>query len=616
MKRFLLGVAAGSTVLTTYVTSSVSPSTSLRTGQPQAPDGAAVYKEFCGRCHDTPQGRTPALDALKAQSARAILDALNGGSMALQAQTLGPAEKARVAEYLAGRPLDPNTSTPSAGQCATRPDALPDPSTMPRWSGWGNDPTNARLQRDPGLTAADVPKLAVKWAFGFPGGAQAYGHPAIAAGRVFVGSDIGRVYALDAASGCTYWSFAADGGVRSAVSIGAIRDGNGPRHAAYFGDLKANVYAVDAATGALVWKTKVDDHRFARITGAPALHAGTLYIPVSSTEEGPGAQPAYPCCTFRGSIVALDAATGSRIWKTYMIPEEPKEVGKNAAGTPLWKPAGAAVWSSPTIDIARGVIYIGTGNAYTEPAAKTSDAVVALDMQKGTVVWVNQITPADAFVIGCRPENPNCPKEVGPDHDFGNAPILRTLDGGKRIIVIGQKSGVAYGLDPDRQGQIVWQFRAGKGSALGGIEWGSAADERAAYIPVSDVLLPPNEAGGLFALNLADGERLWHTPAPKLTCTSGRGCSGAQSAPISVIPGVVFSGSIDGHIRAYSTADGTIIWDFNTAREFETVNQVPAKGGSIDAAGPVIAGGLLITNSGYGLWRGMPGNVLLAFSAK
>jgi polyvinyl alcohol dehydrogenase (cytochrome) len=228
------------------------------------------------------------------------------------------------------------------------------------------------------------------------------------------------------------------------------------------------------------------------------------------------------------------------------------------------------------------------------------------------------VTPGDAFVIGCRPDdsNANCPRTLGPDYDFGSSPILRTLPGGKRILVIGQKSGQVYGLDPDDKGKKIWEFRAGKGSALGGIEWGSAADDQHAYVPVSDVLAPPTEAGGLFALKLATGEKVWNTPAPKLECTGGRGCTGAQSAPVSVIPGVVFSGSVDGHLRAYSTNDGAILWDFNTAREYETVNKVPAKGGSIDGAGPVIADGLVLTNSGYALWRGLPGNVLLAFSAK
>jgi polyvinyl alcohol dehydrogenase (cytochrome) len=367
--------------------------------------------------------------------------------------------------------------------------------------------------------------------------------------------------------------------------------------------------------GELIWKKSVDQHRFARVTGSVTLYDGKLYVPVSSIEEGPGAQPNYECCTFRGSVVALDAANGNQVWKSYTITETPVQTGKNSKGTAQYAPAGAAVWNAPTIDPQRGVLYIGTGNSYTGPAVKTSDSVIAMDLKTGKMVWWNQVTPEDAFLVGCRPGVENCPKDVGPDFDFGNAPILRNLPGGKRVIVIGQKSGVMWGLDPDHEGKVLWQYRAGKGSALGGIEWGSAADDVNAYIPVSDVLGPGNEAGGIHAVKLATGERVWNTPAPKLECTGlARGCTGAQSAPASVIPGVVFSGSVDGHLRAYSIVDGKILWDFNTAREFETVNHVPAKGGSIDAAGPAIADGLVVTNSGYSLWRGLPGNVLLAFS--
>jgi polyvinyl alcohol dehydrogenase (cytochrome) len=462
------------------------------------------------------------------------------------------------------------------------------------------------------MTAADVPNLKLKWAFGFPGGTQAYGNPSIVGGRVFVGSDNGTVYALDAGTGCTYWSFKADGGVRAAPSVG--RAGN--RDVVYFGDLKANVFALDAVTGEQIWKKQVDTHAFARVTGAPTLANGRLYVPVSSVEEVPAAQANYECCTFRGSVVALEAATGAQVWKAYTVQETPQPLGKTSKGTTRWGPAGAAVWSAPTIDTKRGALYVGTGNSYTEPAMKTSDAVVAFDLKTGKMLWWNQATSADAFLVNCRPGNENCPKELGPDFDFGNAPILRNLPGGKRIIVIGQKSGIVWGMDPDNEGKTVWQFKAGKGGALGGIEWGSAADEQAVYVPVSDVLAAANESGGLFALKLATGEKIWSTPAPKLECNTGRGCSGAQSAPVSVIPGVVFSGSVDGKMRAFSTTDGGIIWEFNTAREFETVNNVKAKGGSIDAAGPVIADGLLLTNSGYALWKGMPGNVLLAFSAK
>ncbi|HEY2904536.1 MAG TPA: PQQ-binding-like beta-propeller repeat protein [Vicinamibacterales bacterium] len=580
-----------------------------------APDGQAIYKDHCARCHDAPQARTPGLDALKARSADTILLALTSGSMTMQAQMLSGDEKRAVAEFLGGKPVAEPAASPSGG-CSTSAAGF-DIATRPQWSGWGNDLSNTRFQPTPGLTAADVPTLTLKWAFGFPGGAQAYSQPTMAGGRVFVGSDNGTVYALDAGSGCATWSFKADAGVRTAVSVGASGGAQATgRPAAYFGDTTAHVYAVDAATGQLLWKKKADDHRFARVTGAPVLYQGRLYVPVSSIEEVMGAKPDYPCCTFRGSVIAYDAATGDEIWKTYTVADAPHEIGKNAAGTAMLRPAGAAVWSSPTIDVAKNALYIGTGNSYTEPAVDTSDSVMALALDTGKVLWHNQVTPNDAYVIGCKPGADGCPQEVGPDFDFGNSPILRTLPTGKRIIVIGQKSGVAYGLDPDDRGRKLWEFRAGKGSALGGIEWGSAADNDQAYIPVSDVLLKPNEAGGLFSLKLATGEKVWHTPAPTLDCTSGRGCSAAQSAPISVMPGVVFSGSVDGHLRAYSTTDGRIIWDYNTAKDYETVNNVKAKGGSLDAAGPAIADGLVITNSGYALWKGMPGNVLLAFGKR
>jgi polyvinyl alcohol dehydrogenase (cytochrome) len=581
------------------------------TAAAQTPDGAKVYADSCASCHDAPTGRTPPKDALKDRTADAIHLALTSGSMAIQGVSLTVAEKKAVAEYLSGKTLGAGTAQ-GAGLCAAKPAPLGKLAGKPQWNGWGADSDNSRYQPKPGMDAADVPNLKLKWAFGFPGGTQAYGNPSIVGGRVFVGSDSGTVYALDAETGCIYWTFKADGGVRSAPSVG--RAGN--RDVVYFGDLKANMFALDAVTGEQIWKKRVDTHAFARVTGAPTLANGRLYVPVSSVEEVPAAQPTYECCTFRGSVVALEAATGAQIWKSYTVQEAPQPLGKNSKGTTQWGPAGAAVWSAPTIDTKRGALYIGTGNSYTGPAVKTSDSVIALDLKTGKMLWWNQATSADAFLVGCGPGNENCPKELGPDFDFGNAPILRTLPGGKRILVIGQKSGIVWGMDPDHEGKTVWQFKAGNGGMLGGIEWGSAADEQAAYIPVSDVLAAPNEAGGLFALKLATGEKIWSTPAPKLDCNSGRGCTGAQSAPVSVIPGVVFSGSVDGHMRAYSTTDGRILWDYNTARAFETVNHVPAKGGSIDSAGPAIADGLLVTNSGYALWKGLPGNVLLAFSAK
>jgi polyvinyl alcohol dehydrogenase (cytochrome) len=266
--------------------------------------------------------------------------------------------------------------------------------------------------------------------------------------------------------------------------------------------------------------------------------------------------------------------------------------------------------------VAKKVLYVGTGNSYTNVALPTSDAILAFDLESGSLLWSSQVLAKDNFTMACSGRGANCPSELGPDHDFGSSPILRDLPGGKRVLVCGQKSGILWGLDPDQRGKVLWQTRVGQGSALGGIEWGPTADLENAYVAVSDLLSRgENKPGGIHAVKLSTGEKIWTTPAPELHCTAGsKGCTGAQSAAISSIPGVVFSGSIDGHFRAFSARTGEIVWDFNTARDFETVNGVAGKGGSLDSAGPVIAGGMVFTNSGYGMWQGLPGNVLLAFS--
>ncbi len=585
----------------------------------QAPDGAALYKKYCAGCHDVPErSRAPDRAALKRLTPESIFAAQTTGTMVPQATGLSDAERRALAEFLAGRPFSSEPATNlGAGACQGARGAF-DPATGPRWNGWGVDLTNSRFQPAAmaGISAEQARNLKLKWAFGFPGANTAFAQPTVAGGRVFVGSAPGVVYALDAATGCTHWSFQATSAVRTAISIGPVAAARraARRHAAYFGDVQANVYALDAANGELLWKTKVEKHKDARITGAPLLHAGRLYVPVSSWEEGPGRDANYECCHFRGSVVALDAQTGKQIWKTYTIPEEPKPTRKNKAGTQMWGPSGAAVWSSPTLDLKRRLLYVATGNAYTEPEAGTSDSVLALDMETGKMIWARQMTSGDFFTLSClMPDKSNCSEPPGPDFDLGNSPILRALPGGKRALVVGQKSGVAYALDPDREGEILWQARVGKGSALGGIMWGPAADERVVYVAVSDVISGPQQAGGLFALELATGKKLWDNRV-KPGCTGNRWCTPAQSAAVTLIPGVVFSGAIDGHLRAYSTADGSVIWDFDTAQDFETVNQVKARGGSLDGPGPTVVNGMLYVNSGYGFWAGKPGNVLLAFS--
>jgi len=579
----------------------------------------SLFEVHCASCHASPtDGRTPPKEALRALTPEAVLAALTTGAMVEQASELRDGQKRLLAEHVAGAPLgSARTGDASAmpNRCAAEP--FEDPFSGPMWNGWGVDATNGRFQsaEAAGLSAEQVPDLTLKWAFGFPSGSSAYAQPTVVGGRVFVGADVGYVYALDTETGCVHWSFEAEAGVRTAVSIGSVTGAGSTRYAAYFGDVAANVYAVDAATGSLLWTRVADAHPIARITGAPTLADGRLYVPVSSLEEAAGADPSYECCTFRGAVVAYDASTGDQIWKGYTIPDEPRPSGTNSQGTRLWAPAGAAIWSAPTVDLKRGAVYAATGNAYTAPAADTSDSVVAFDIDTGEILWAQQATPDDAFLVGCGPRGPeNCPDDMGPDVDFGNAPMLRSLGNGRDILVLGQKSGVAWGLDPDRDGEVVWQQRVGKGSAVGGMQWGSAADDEVGYFPVSDLLHGP-EAGGLTALRLGTGEQVWHTRPPAADCPPGTFlCGPAQSAAISVIPGVVFSGTVDGTMRAYTTNDGQIIWEYNTVLEYSAVNGVQAKGGAIDGPGPTVAGGMLFLTSGYGhLGFGLAGNVLLAF---
>ncbi len=583
--------------------------------------GQALFDERCASCHVKPAAgtRAPTLEQLRAATPEAILATITSGSMATMASGLDEGQRRSIAVYASGRafgtaPAGDAASMPN--RCAAKP--LGNPLSGPRWNGWGVDLANTRFQpaTAAGLTAATVAQLKLKWAFGFPNGRQAFGQPTVAGGRIFVGSDNGFVYSLDAATGCVYWSFQAKGGVRTAITIAPAATESG-RHAAFFGDIRANVYAVDADTGALIWTKQADTHVVARITGAPTFHNGRLYVPVSSVEEAVGGNPKYSCCTFRGSVIAYDAASGEQRWQTFTIAEAAAPLRQTAIGTQLHGPAGAAVWAAPTIDPDRGRIYISTSNGYTYPAANTTNSVMALDLETGKRLWSRQLTPNDAYLMGCGPKSTSetCPQELGPDFAVGTSPILRTLPGGRRVLAVGQKSGLAWGLNPE-DGTVLWQHRVGQGSPLGGIEWGGAADEEHVYYPNADGLLGMKAAGGLAAIKLATGERVWWAP-PIVSCSDNTPkCVPAQSAAATAIPGVVFSGATDGMMRAYSTRDGKVIWEFATARDFETVNGVAARGGSINGPGPTIVNGMVYFVSGYGQFGQMPGNVLLAFGAQ
>jgi len=594
---------------------------------PGDPDSAAFYEERCASCHDGGADRAPTREVFRSMSPARVLASMETGSMISMATGRSAADRRAIAEFLTGRALDEPLAIapPAESMCAAGAGGF-DARAEPQWNGWGVGTANARFQSAAraALSAADVSRLRLKWAFAFPGDLQSNGQATVVGGRLFVGSVGGLVYSLSAETGCVHWYFDAGSSVRSAISVAQVETASGPQDAAFFGDAGANAYAVEAATGRLLWKTKVDDFPVARITGSPVYHNGRLYVPVASSEEGAGSHRNYECCRFRGSVVALDAATGRQIWKTYTITEEPKPTKKNNVGVQLWGPSGAAVWTSPAIDPVRNALYIGTGNAYTDPVTEGSDAFMAMDLDSGRILWTRQMTAEDAYVSACRlPDKTNCAASNGPDFDFSASPILVNLDDGRRLLVAGQKSGIVHAIDPDRNGEVIWQARVGLGGTMGGVQWGSATDGTNVYVALSDIgriMLTfssftdadPNRGGGMFALSLQNGERVWYTPPPG--CNGRARCSPAQSAAVSAMPGVAFSGSVDGHMRAYATTDGAILWDFDTIRDYETVNGVPGRGGSLDGPGPAIAGGMVFFNSGYHTAGGVPGNVLLAFS--
>jgi polyvinyl alcohol dehydrogenase (cytochrome) len=592
--------------------------------------GSLVYRQHCAACHEAGDvTHAPSRAALGQTSPEFILRNLQaGGAMEQQGQSLTGEERRTVARYLSRKEFgaeiegDVNCSHPAA---------LLSVSDLagPSWNGWGANLQNWRYQSASvaGLTAADVPKLTLKWAYAFPGAQSAKAQPAVVAGRLFIGSAIGKVYSLDARTGCEYWSYATLANVRTAIELAAPRRGSALL--AYFGDLRANVYAVDANSGRLVWRVNLDADPTAHVTAAVKVHQGVVYVPVLVNEDVTAVDAHYPCCKTSGAVVALDAATGKQIWRTTTIRERVRRVGVNRIGVPTWGPSGAGVWNSPTLDPERGRLYVGTGDNHSLPATATSDAVLALDMKSGRIVWVRQFIAGDTFNTACMlTHKDNCPDEHAPDFDVSSSPMLVRLRSGARALIVGQKSGFVHAIDPDRLGAILWQTRVAKGGLLGGIEWGLATDGEAAFAPISDVefrvlqpgedlnsaaLAKPAAGGGLVALNIETGQKLWS--AAPLPCEPVRGpCSPAHAAAVTAIPGVVFSGSLDGHLRAYSTKDGAVLWDFDTKREFDAVGGRRGHGGTLNGPGPVIVDGILYVTSGYDVgFDGQSGNMLLAF---
>lgn len=639
--KWLLGVAA-SLLAAACAHAAAAPDAQAErpSAHAAAPDGAALYQTRCASCHDKGDERTPTREILSKNPPSFIMLSLKIGAMAPMAAGLSDDEMLAIARHVskapasAGNDIDPKAiwgdgveGTPlDAPQCAAPPRPV-DLAAEHQWNGWSVTRDNAHYQPHPGLAAADVPRLKLKWAFQYPGAKN--GQATVIGDRLFTTSMSGAVYALDAKTGCVHWRHAAGAATRSSVVAAAMPPGSEARTALFYSDWTKSAVAIDADTGKQLWKTVIDDQPGLQMTGSLVYWDGKIFVPISSGNEAFAQSPDWVCCKFRGALVALDAVTGRILWKRYTTEVEPRPFKTNSAGKEMWGPSGGAIWVAPTIDAKRRIVYVGTSNSYTDMHYDNADSVLAIDADSGEIRWARQLTPNDNYIDGCWRTGParpaNCPDPLGPDFSIGAAVILHTLPDGTDILLVGQKSGKVFGVSPI-DGRIVWERQLSEGSALGGVEFGLAADKERVYAAISDIVLGAKGKPGLWALDPATGAVIWNSPnSPTPKCRwTGFWCHGAMSQAITVIPGVVFAGAYDGHFRAYDAKTGKIVWDVDTGTDpVMTLNGKAAHGGVMDGGGPTVAGGMVYVHSGYAgrsgatggtSMRNADGNILMAFS--
>jgi polyvinyl alcohol dehydrogenase (cytochrome) len=583
------------------------------------PDPQALFKARCAMCHDLGV-IAPTAAQIGRMTVEEIEAALWHGTMQEHANGLSRPERLAIARWLAAQGDGEKARGPGVKMCASKKAR---PAAQGAWPGWSVDNRLARHRADDSMTAERVARIKLEWAHPMPVHSAFSGSGnsvAVSGGRVFAGNLNHWVYALDAESGCAYWTFRAEGRIRSNVAL----EGD----TVVFGDLMANVYALDLNDGSLRWRSRIDWSPGSRITGNLTIHKGVVYAPVSSLEEVLAMKMDIPCCTFRGAVAALDAGDGQIIWKTYTIDQYAEYLGDNEMGLPRFGPAGVPVWSGISVDDKRGVVYVGNGNQFTEPRLEESDAVMALDMRTGAKRWVKGLAPEqmggqDIYHLACEawwdPDRKNCSPEnpAGQgDRDIGAPPILVTRTDGTDVVVVGSKDGMLYALDPDNAGAVLWNIRVGVGGEAGGIEYGVAADGRYAYAPVVDMNADLSSNGSLTAVDLITGKPAWRVENIAARCDGKPTppCGTAVITPPSVVGEAVFVGLIDGTIRAYETGSGRELWVYDTARDYEGVNGLSGNGGSLGNGGPVVVDDRLYIMSGFNILNlGLPGNVLLAF---
>jgi polyvinyl alcohol dehydrogenase (cytochrome) len=584
--------------------------------------GEAVYKQYCASCKGLPGGTSsPTRETLARMSSGQISNALITGKMIAQAGPLSSQQVSYVSDYLSDAAAVDDTWLAAMRCPANR--RTPRLDTQPTVSTFGFDIRNRRnlSYAQAGLKAADLSNLEIAWVIGFPDAVTMRSQAAVVGNSIFVpvGESKNRVFAFDIsdkAKPCLQWVFEGERTIRTSAGYGVRKDG---RRVIMVGDMGAYIHMIDATNGKELWSSHMGLFPGSISTATPVLVGDKVIAPSSQYEIMMAAQPNYECCKTHGGVVALDAMTGKRVWEGHTM-ENAKPIRDRGDGKMLWGPAGAPVWNSPSIDVKRNRLYVGTGEANSDTAHKNTDALMSFDLTTGKILWSHQATADDVFNVGCGPTGGglNCSKNtVFRDVDFGASTILATKPDGKDIVVAGQKSGTVWAMNPD-DGSVVWRTHIGTGGPNTHVYAPISYPGRT--IPGQEV--PADLRPGLYAVNLQDGTIDWKFEV-KPDCTDQRkkfvprcgslfGLSGAPT----VIGDHIVTGGLDGRVYVVERKTGKLVSQWDTARDFDTLNGVKGNGASVDNASIIAANGLLIMNSGYGLFGQGAGNVMIGYKPK
>ncbi len=593
--------------------------------------GERLYAQRCATCHDNPDAtKAPATSTVRRMPAQQIRLALTEGVMKAMAVGMSAEQIEQVTTYLTASTTKSVADWVAPLRCAADKRVV-NVSGAPTLALYGVDHAGSRRMtaRQAGLTNAQLSDMEVAWTIAFPQTTNLRSQPVIVGSTMFYSSgQTNTLLAIDTKTGCVKWDRKFESPLRTTLTYGEL--GPRGRKALVFADGRGMLHAVDPKDGATIWAVDPRHDKTVPITGAPILYKDKVIVPISASSVARATDPKYTCCTTSGAVSAVDAATGKVVWTARTMPPA-KPIGrKTSAGVEMYGPSGAPIWATPSIDAKRGLVYAATGENTSPPATDTSDAIMAIELDTGKVRWVRQALKNDIWNMACRGPNnsgPNCPftdeESVLKDYDFGAQPIITRTSKGKDVVLAGQKSGDVWAFDPDNGGAVLWNTKVGEGSALGGVHWGIAADDRRVFAPINDPVMGARPGKpGMYALDIDTGRVLWSWAATP-DCENGRdkrvaqctGRFGLSSSPL-VVDKAVLAGSLDGKLRVFNAASGKVLYTFDAAREYESRNGVPAKGGSIDAHGVWAGDGLVFLNAGYGSFGQTPGNVLVALKPK